>query len=349
MSVGGDGSNPWDWGTRGPAPEPETHLLATDPDGVEWYPPRDASANPEWYSVPQSDQAATAPYGSFGGNLLPSRKRWRVPVAIAVAAAVALVAVAVALVLPGGTKSAQAMVMDSVNHAVASKTAHATMTMNLNSGRVTGTGTGVLDFVNGSMDMSMDMSSVEPGLTIRIVYVAGKMYEQIPQISQLYPGKSWLSLDLSGIAKASGGTGALNLGGNPTAMLRLLTQEGATVTPVGSSDIDGVPVKGYVVNIDPAFLKKQLGSANLPSWMRQAVSMVNFQGATETVFIDSSGSLRRDAMHMAMSLSSHQPSMTIDESLDLSDYGAPVSITAPPADQVIDMQQFLNQATTQST
>lgn len=337
MSLGGDGSNPWEWSAREP-----------DPDGIEWYPPRDASANPQWYPQPQSEPASAAPYAAFGGNPPSERKRRRLPLVMAVSAAAGLAAVAVVLMLPGGTKSAQAMVMDSVNHAVASRTAHATMTMNLNSGKTTATGTGVLDFVNGSMDMSMDMSSLEPGLTIRTVYVAGKMYEQIPQISQLYPGKSWLSLDLSGIAKASGGTGALNLGGNPTAMLRLLTQEGATVTPVGSSDIDGVPVKGYVVNIDPAFLQKQLGSSNLPSWMRQAVSTVNFQGATETVFIDSSGSLRRDAMHMVMSLSSHQPSITIDESLDLSDYGAPVSITAPPADQVIDVQQFLHEAASQS-
>jgi hypothetical protein len=316
--------------------------------GPQWYPAPEHSTGPQWYPAFQPDSAPFTSDGVFTGARPPARRRGRLLLAVALTAAVGLVATVLAMAIPGGTRSAEAAVVASVNNAVSSKTAHADLTLNMNSGQITATGSGTLDFVNGSMDVSMDMSSVLQGLTIRVVYLAGKIYEQIPQITQLYPGKSWISLDLSGLANRPGGTGALNLGGNPAAMLRLLTQQGQTVTPVGSSDINGVPVKGYVVSIDPRFIQKQLGSANVPSWMRQAISSVSFQDATETVFIDGSGQLRRYTLHMGLSVpSSHQPSVTIDESLDLSNYGAPVSITAPPADQVVDLQQLLNDAPSQ--
>lgn len=332
MTVGGENKDPWGWGAS-----------ASTPD-AEWYPPPAGPTDPQWYPQVQPGLAESGvpAYGGFGGNPPRSKRRGRILIVVAMAAAAGLIAVALALVVPGGTRSAQAAVIESVNNAVASKTAHASLTMNVNSGEMTGTGEGAIDFTNGAMDISMDMSSVEQGLKIRLVYLGGTIFEQIPQISQLFPGKSWVSLDLSSLAKASGGSGAMNLGGNPAAMLRLLTQEGAAVNSVGNSDINGVPVKGYVVTIDPSFIQKQIHGADLPSWLSQAISKVNFQDATETVFIDSSGKLVRDTIHMAMSLAgSNQPAVTMDESLDLSDYGTPVSISAPPAGQVVDLQQFL--------
>jgi hypothetical protein len=332
MSVGGDGNNPSEWVPHSSQPDPE------------WYPP--PAAEPQWYPPPQPYSVGPDAAGNPGFRQSAGRsaRRGRLFLVVAMAAAAGLIAVVLAVVAPGGTRSAQAAVIASVNNAVASKTAHTSLTLNINSGQMTGTGSGALDFTDGAMDMTMDMSSVEQGLTIRLIYLGGKIFEQLPQISQLYPGKSWLSLDLSGLSNASGGAGALNLGGNPAAMLRLLTQEGATVTPVGNSDVNGIPVKGYAVSIDSAFIQKQMSAANVPAWIRQAMSKVSFQDAVQTVFIDSSGKLVRDAVHMVISVpSAHQPSVTVDETLDLSDYGVPVSISAPPASQVVDFQQFLNQ------
>jgi hypothetical protein len=338
MSVGGENGN--QWGMSKPEPG----------EGPLWYPAPDPSGAAPWYPSLQSDAAVQAPYEGLGGNPPRSLRRGRLVLVMAMAAATGLIAVILALVVPGGTRSAQAAVIASVNNAVASKTARASMTMNINSGQITSTGSGALDFTNGAMDMTMDMSSIQQGMTIRVIYLAGKIFEQFPQISQLYPGKTWLSLDLSGLTNVGGGTGALSVGGNPMAMLRLLAQQGANVTPVGNSEIDGVPAKGYAVTIDSAFIDKQISAANVPSWMRQAISNVNFQDAVQTVFIDNSGKLIRDALHMVISIpAAHQPAVTIDETLDLSDYGAPVSITSPPASQVLDFQQFLQSVGSQAT
>ncbi|HEX4862921.1 MAG TPA: hypothetical protein VFV02_02540, partial [Acidimicrobiales bacterium] len=181
---------------------------------------------------------------------------------------------------------------------------------------------------------------IDQSLPIHLIYLGGTIYEGFPQISQLVPGKSWLSLDLSGLSSAAGSGGALNLGGNPAAMLRLLSQQGNNVVPLGSSKVNGVSVNGYRVTFDPAAMQRQLDSADIPSWMRGAISQVNLQNATETVFIDAAGQLRRTTMHVDVNGPSGK-SASVDETFDLSDYGVPVSISAPPASQVVDIQQFL--------
>jgi hypothetical protein len=77
--------------------------------------------------------------------------------------------------------------------------------------------------------------------------------------------------------------------------------------------------------------------------MRSAISQVNLQNATETVFVDNAGQLRRTTMHVDVNAPSGKTA-SVDETFDLSDYGVPVSITAPPASQVVDVQQFLQSA-----
>jgi hypothetical protein len=261
--------------------------------------------------------------------------------------AAAIVAAVLAVVVPGGGKDAQAAVIASVNHAVASKTARGSLIMDIGSGssltgQLSGQGTGSIDFTNGAMDLNLDIhvSSVGESLPIHLIYLGGTIYEGLPQISQLFPGKSWVSLDLSGLSKAAGSGGALDLGGNPAAMLRLLSKQGNNVDSIGSSQIDGATVNGYKVSFDSAAMERQLQSADVPSWMRGAMSQVNLQDATETVFIDTSGHLRRTTTHVVVNGPSGKSS-TVDETLDLSEYGVPVSISAPPASQVVDFQQFL--------
>ena len=293
-------------------------------------------------------------YQGFGDGVPPPRRRRRWPIGLAAISAAGVIALVLALFASGAsrTANAQATVVASVNHAITSKTAQATLTMNVNSGQMTGNGAGTIDFTNGAMDMTMglNLGSAERPFSIHLIYLGGTIYENLAQISALYPGKSWVSVDLSALTNAAGGTSDLNLGGNPAAMLRLLTAQGATVTPTGSSTINGVKVNGYAVTIDPAFIEKQISSANLPSWMRAAVSKVSFQSATQTVFIDGSGNLRRDSLHMVIDAPSVPAgSAAIDETLDLSNYGVPVSISAPPASQVVDFQQFLQDAAGQSS
>jgi hypothetical protein len=319
MSDGGDHTQGWgNWTSGGPQPSP-----------------------------PAEPATAAPAYGNFGAagaeQPLPGRTKRRLPLLIAGLAA-ALIAVLAVVVPYGGAKTPQATVVASVNNAVASKTARASLSMTAGSGQVTGNGFGVIDFSNGAMDMQMNVhvGSAAESLAVHLIYFGGTIYEGLPQVSQLIPGKSWVSLDLSSLLKTVGGGSPLDIGGNPAAMLRLLGEHGNTVVPIGGSNIGGTSVNGYRVDLDPATIEREIASANLPSWMRDAVSQVNLQNATETVYIDSSGRFRRTTTHVTMNGPAGK-SFGLDETLDLSNYGVPVSISPPPADQVIDFQQFLQQ------
>jgi hypothetical protein len=261
---------------------------------------------------------------------------------------VLLLAAAAGALVPevGGGKSAQAAVIDSVNTTMADQTAHVTMNLAVTSpsAKVTGSGTGGIDFGQNAMQLQMTVGVSGQELQMQAVYVAGSIYEQIPDLGQLIPGKSWISLDLSSLA-ASGGqsSSALGSGDNPTAMLRLLTQQGNTVVPLGSSTIGGTPVQGYSVTLDAAAIKAQLASANLPSWMATALNQLNVQNTTLMVYVDGSGLLRRFSLDLTETVATTMK-VTVDESLDFSDYGAAVNVTAPPPDQVASFGQFLQDA-----
>ncbi len=152
-----------------------------------------------------------------------------------------------------------------------------------------------------------------------------------------------MSLDLSSLQSAGAqSSSTFSAGDNPTAMLRLLAQQGNTVVPLGSSTVDGTSVQGYAVTLDPAAIKAELANAKLPSWMTAALSQVDIERTSMKVYVDASGLLRRVGFDITESASSAK--VDVDESLDFSDYGAPVSVSAPPADQVASFEQFIQQA-----
>ena len=131
------------------------------------------------------------------------------------------------------------------------------------------------------MELRFTTEAANQQITIQAVYLGGSIYENIPGIDQLVPGKSWVSIDLSSLGvSANQSTGSLGTANNPAAMLRLLTQEGNTVVPLGSSTIDGTTVQGYSVTLNSAAIKKQLADAKLPSWMTSA--SVTWTSATPT-------------------------------------------------------------------
>jgi len=170
------------------------------------------------------------------------------------------------------------------------------------------------------------------------------VYEQIPGLAQVVPGKSWLSVDLSSLGASAGQSpSTLATGDNPTAMLRILAQQGNTVVPLGSSTLDGTTVQGYSVTLDPTAIKNKIAQDKLPSWMTDALSHVNIGDVDLDVYVDGTGLLRR----FSLSLSETVPTagaIRVDESLDFSDYGTTVTVSAPPPDQVVSLQQFLAQA-----
>jgi hypothetical protein len=331
-----------------PLPPGASYWAPPPPPDVLPHPPARGAGEPGWSPPP-----SLGPFETFVvGSVRPPRRRRRRRLVTGLVALVLAATAGLVFAVDGGMSAeAEAAVIRSVNTTMANRTAHVSMNVAVStpSGNVTGTGTGDIDF--GQNAMQLDLTVGVPGheLQMQAVYLAGSIYEQIPGIGRLIPGKSWISLDLSSLG-ASGvrSPSALGTGDNPAAMLRLLTEEGNTVVPLGSSTIGGTPVQGYSVSLDPASIKAQLANANLPAWMTTALSQVDVQNTTLKVFVDGSGLLRRFTLGLTETVSA-SVKVTVDENLDFSDYGAAVNVTAPPPDQVASFSQFLQDAQASGT
>jgi hypothetical protein len=173
------------------------------------------------------------------------------------------------------------------------------------------------------------------------------VYETIPGLSTIAPGKTWVSIDLSALQKAAAQSPSTQgLGNNPGVMLQMLAQQGNTVVPLGASTIGGVAVNGYSVTVNPSSIEQQIKNADLPSWIQQAVGNLKVHDIAMKVYVDKAGLLRSFEVETSES-SGSAGSVSFDETLDLSDYGTPVNVTAPPAGQVESYQQLLQAAGTQ--
>jgi len=314
-------------------PPPVGEPLSAAPVTSGDLPPGDAGATfGEWDAF-----AASAPAASKAGSR-------RALFAVIAALVVVLAALGASIGLVGGTKNAEAEVIDSVNATLADHTAHVTMDVSGGAGgtAVSGTGTGAIDFTQNAMSLQATVGSGGQQVSLQEMYLGGVLYENVPGIDQLVPGKSWVSLDVSSLQQSLGQDPSnVQAMGNPSLMLHMLAQQGNTVVPVGASSVDGVDVQEYSVTVDTARLKSRL--ENLPSWMQQALSQVRFGDVSMKVYVDGAGLLRRMTEHVSMAVASGG-TVSIDVSLDFSDFGVPVSVTAPPADQVVSMQEFLQAA-----
>jgi hypothetical protein len=277
----------------------------------------------------------------------PAAKSSKRPLVGIAAALVVVLAVVSSLVLViGGGKSAEAEVITAVDSTLADHTAHMNMTYSAGpaNSSVTGSGSGAVNFSQNALELHMTVSAAGHEVPMDASYLGGVAYLNIPGLDQLVPGKSWISIDFSALQQASSqNPGTMGATNNPSAMLRVLAQQGNTVVPLGSSTVDGVAVQGYSVTFNAASIRSHLNQGHLPSWMQQALSNVNFEGMGAKVFVDDPGLLRRMTVHMTMTAGSSGP-VTMDESLDFSDYGTPVSVSAPPPDQVLSFEQFLQDA-----
>jgi hypothetical protein len=276
----------------------------------------------------------------------PRATRSRRGIAVAAALVVVVGAAVGVVVFATGTNSAEAAVLDAVTSTLADKTAavHIDTTVHSPSIDTTVSGTGDVDFTQDALDLNLTVDQGGNQIPVQTLYLGGTVYEDLPGLSQLLPGKSWLSIDLGSPGLANRDTpGGLSSAGNPTALLKLLETQGNTVTALGSSTVDGVSVQGYKVVLDPAAVKAEIAQDHLPAWISSVVSQLNLGAMSEDVYIDGSGMLRRFSTSVTESEAS-VGTISVQETLDFSDYGTSFTVSPPPASAVVDFSQFLQAA-----
>jgi hypothetical protein len=154
--------------------------------------------------------------------------------------------------------------------------------------------------------------------------------------SQLPGGKHWVELDVSKLGKSAGlDVGKLLSGGQiqPGDLLSMLQAEGAKIRNLGSATVDGDAATHYRVTIDTA---KALQTKGLNSPLL-AGAAAELPKIPVDAWIGTDGLLRRITFEAATA-QGH-----VDMTMDLYDYGANVTISAPPSSDVFDATQLAQQ------
>ncbi len=200
-----------------------------------------------------------------------------------------------------------------------------------------GSGSGVFNTgkdASGHLKMTVTANGKE--FTVDTVSTGNVLYMHSTAISQLGlpPGKQWFKLDLGRIAQQRG----IDLGGlqstspNPASALAYLRGSGEA-KKLGRESVQGVDTTHYKVTVD-----LERAAAEASGSVRQSLrSALKASGSTKQpveVWVDGNGYVRKVAYRPATS-GARAPKVT----MELHDFGSPVTITPPPSNSVVD---FMN-------
>jgi hypothetical protein len=168
-------------------------------------------------------------------------------------------------------------------------------------------------------------------------------YMRMPLLaSELPNGKEWVRLDLAAAARLKGMDLAelqsLAKGSDPRETLDFLRSVAGDVTRVGTEDVRGVPTTHYFAIIDwQKALRQAARQAGQEGILQQLQSLGgSMSNVPVDVWVDADSRVRRMTMEFSFSSPDGQEQATASMSMELFDYGAPVSVEAPPASDVVD-------------
>jgi hypothetical protein len=257
----------------------------------------------------------------------------------------AAIGVGVGLVAATGTSSGpapSAVVLTAASRTIGDGSAHLRLvvtTSGLPDGvHVGATGTGQIDLATGAMELAFTYSGSPgfDGLTAHELYTGDRLYLWIPQVAKVLPGKAWVELPVGKLPSTPAGAG-----NDPAGMLHVLEQQGAEVTSLGASSLDGLATEGYAVKLDTAAMRARIERASLPPAIRQAALEYVRQGGHVDldVWIDRSNQLRRITEQVSLPFPA-VPDAAATVTVDFVDFGAPVSIPSPVPSQVASFKQY---------
>jgi hypothetical protein len=201
---------------------------------------------------------------------------------------------------------------------------------------VQGSGSGVFNGGgNRSGQLSMNITASGQQLSIDSVIDGNTIYLRSPAITRQLPGgKQWVKLDLDKAAKQNNSSlnGLLNANPSPSGPLSYLL--GSTVVKkVGSDKVRGVATSRYQVTVDLNRAADNISGAERDA-LKQAIKAGGSSTQLLDVWTDDQGYVRK-VQYQAPGASKSTLTM------ELHDFGSPVSISDPPTNQVVDILQSL--------
>jgi hypothetical protein len=278
-------------------------------------------------------------------QLIPAApRRRRARTAVAVLSAAALVGAIAAVSARAGAGHGATHVVSGHPIFAAAATTEAARTAQV-SVSVTA-GSDVIN-VQGVVDLAADNSDFTADLpmavgTVEVRTIGSVAYVKLPtNLQGLVGGKAWIQADLStidGLAGSQLGLPALGSGLDMTGMLDWLRGVSGNVTEVGTDTIHGDSTTHYRASVD---LTK--AAADAPAAVRSRVEQAaQAVGAAipVDVWVDGQGRLRQLTASLDPGKVQAPSGVDIPGSgpvvvtVDLWGFGVPVSVTAPPVDQV---------------
>lgn len=303
------------------------------------------------------------PGGSDAGRSVESgrsrRPGLRRVIPLSIVGVMTAAAAGAAVLAVGSPESADAAVASAIASTLNDQTADFTLSGSAGFGtlNVPIDGTGSMDFTQNAMQLQIGLPVPGGSQSVveKAIYLNKMIYVSVSGVvSQLVPGKSWISVDTSQLSGGTSITPPLGLGGgalpgNPESALKLLSQGGNQATDLGPSTINGQAVEGYSVTIGGAALQQKIAQTKLPS-LPSSLGSLNVGSSLiggnshigYQVFIaKATGELARMTTSVVLTIIGQ--TISDDMTMDFSHLGSPVDITAPPASEVVPYQQYLQQ------
>jgi hypothetical protein len=282
----------------------------------------------------QTVGAAATPGSGHQGR---GRGRHRVAFGVSAAAVTLIVAgLASVFTLGGGGTSGQASAAEAVVTA-------ATQTINANSAdvsmsmRASATGTdeslsasGSFDFAQKTGTMTMTIPTAGQQFSEQEIIDGSTIYVNVSGLDTgLDPSKPWVSVPVDQSDSSSTDISTLDA----TALLHQLQSVGGSVTSLGQTDYDGTGtlVTEYQTTLPASALEASMGA--LPSASGQNTSGLDLPDMTIDVYV-TQDDLLKALVVPTYSFDFVGETVSVEMTLTFSNFGTPVNVTPPPADQV---------------
>jgi hypothetical protein len=230
----------------------------------------------------------------------------------------------------GGIKSLQLLAEELGANSSTKQSAHMAMTMEVAGQSIKADG----DLKLGSSP-AMDLTYDIPGIgAARMVLVDDAFYFELPKAAQK-DGKPWVKLDPNGSDPLSKSLSAAlketKKNSDPAQMIKQLEGAGE-ITATKQENLEGKQTTHYSVTVD---IRKYASKADpdLKSLLDKAVEAGVTTYPVE-VWVDQESLPVRVTLATPFTNPQTQQQESVNMRLDYTDWGKPVTVTAPPADQV---------------
>ncbi|MFF5987802.1 LolA-like protein [Prauserella flavalba] len=211
-----------------------------------------------------------------------------------------------------------------------SKSSKFSMDMNMAGMQMTANGEGLYDGANTKMSMNMEMM----GQSVEMRLVDQAMYMKMAGLEAQTGGKPWAKISLDGTDPMSQQLSSSMEQSDPTKTLEYIKEAGE-ITNSEKTTLDGQEVTHYTIELDFKKIASEMGAASgiTPEQAEQLPAKLPMELWLNSDNLPVQVVMDMGKMMEAAGAGGQEAKMT----MKYSDWGAPVTVEAPPADQVGEM------------